>query len=91
MKFFLGYHTLRWTFAVIGLGVFFVYSFRQEIKEGVGDTGAEVTRRTLEDAGVQLQARELARGVVYELLNDKKALELTTEFLNSLLATMAAP
>lgn len=70
---------------MIGGSGLLAYLFRQEIKEGVGDTGAEVTRRTLEDAGVQLQARELARGVVYELLNDKKALELTTEFLNSLL------
>jgi hypothetical protein len=34
---------------------------------------------------VQQQASELARGVVYELLNDKRALQLSAQFLNEVI------
>mmetsp|Transcript_12459 Transcript_12459/g.16163 ORF Transcript_12459/g.16163 Transcript_12459/m.16163 type:complete len:447 (-) Transcript_12459:51-1391(-) len=80
-----GFHTLRWVGLASGIGFLFTYGFKDDIKENIGSTGAEITSRTLGDQEVQKQARELARGVVYELLNDDRALELTTSFLNDVL------
>jgi hypothetical protein len=68
--------------AVIGCGV---WLFRDDVSSGVGDAASEVTRRTLENEDVQHQASELARGVVYELLNDKRALDLASQFLNEVI------
>jgi len=76
---------LRWTsllFIVAGSGF---WLFRENVSSGVGEAASEVTRRTLESEEVQHQASELARGVVYELLNDKRALELSAQFLNEVI------
>jgi len=79
------YHTLRWSAGFLFVVVLVVYYNRDELKLWFGSTSADITSRTLGDQNVQREAQNLAQHVVYELLNDAKALSLTTEFLNQLL------
>jgi hypothetical protein len=41
--------------------------FKEDVTKGMGEATSEVTMRTLQDQGVQQQASELARGVVYQV------------------------
>ena len=82
-----GWHVLRWMAFIAGSGVgTAAFIYRDEITEWLGYSGAKITATTLGHEDVQIQAKEIARGVVYELLNDRHALQLTTQFLNDLLA-----
>jgi len=81
-----GYNGLRWVLGIAFSAVLSMYIFRDDVKDGLGSASAEITSRTLGNENVQREAQNLAQGVVYQLLNDKKALELATEFLNHLLA-----
>lgn len=78
-----GVHTLRWTLAVIGVTACGLWLFKEEVSSGVGEAASDVTRRTLEDEGVQAQAHQIAKSIVYQLLNDRKALDLAAQFLSN--------
>ena len=80
-----GWHTLRWTSLFVVVAGATAWLFRENVSSGVGEAASEVTKRTLENQDVQQQASTLARGVVYELLNDKRALDLASQFVNEVL------
>jgi hypothetical protein len=79
------YHTLRWSAGLLGVGALGLYLYRDDVKKSFGTTTADLTSSTLRDHGVQREAQNLAQGVVYQLLNDPRSVQLTTDFLNQLL------
>eukprot|EP00924_Labyrinthula_sp_SR-Ha-C_P004595 augustus_masked-scaffold_1-processed-gene-5.49-mRNA-1 protein AED:1.00 eAED:1.00 QI:0/-1/0/0/-1/1/1/0/331 len=71
--------------AAVLVSLISAYGFREEIKENIGVTGAEITSITLGDAEVQKKTKLLAKQLVYEILNDEKALMSVVHFGHGLL------
>jgi len=82
-----GWHMARWIGSLSAVVLVLGYVNRERLFGHVGDAASDVTRRTLDDLRVQRSAQVVARGIVYEVLNDKQALELTLGVVKNVLAS----
>eukprot|EP01134_Creolimax_fragrantissima_P002566 CFRG2566T1 len=81
-----GYSMLKMMGSIAAIGTFYVYAFREEIKDTVSDVAADITSRTFEDDELIEKAGALSQSVVYQVLNDPATIEKSTEFITSLSA-----
>lgn len=94
-----GFHTLRWALLFMSVAGLSMYGFRDEIKENIGSTGAELTTRTLSDESVQREARifltevlqyEETRRMLGDLMYDVLRRESTQEAARELFSAILA-
>lgn len=84
-----GVHVLRWITALLLLGAGALYLVREDVREGLGKEGAEVTSRTIQDKKVQVAAELVAKEVALELLRSQATIEGAARFVKEVLAEPA--
>lgn len=74
-------NTLRITLMCTGLGGVLLYAFRDDMKGSISSEVADVASRSLDNVDVVLKAEELAKGIVWSILNDVETNQHAMTFL----------